>query len=45
MMNILYTQYEIVHDVARRCKVKTTTDEEDDWDLWFIDGPVFPALL
>jgi tubulin polyglutamylase TTLL6/13 len=25
--------------------MRTSIDEEEDWDLWFIDGPTIPALL
>ena len=45
VLNILYTQYEIIHDVAAKCNFKTSTDEDDDWDIWFIDGPTMPSLL
>ena len=45
VINILYTQYEIIHEVAANCNYRTSLDEEEDWDLWFIDGPVIPTLL
>jgi len=44
-INILYTQYEIIHEVAVGCHLRTTVDEEEDWDIWFIDGPSIPTLL
>jgi len=44
-INILYTQYEIIHEVAVDCHLRTSVDEEEDWDIWFIDGPSIPALL
>lgn len=44
-INITYTQYEIIHEVAAACNFRTSIDEEEDWDLWFIDGPTIPALL
>lgn len=25
--------------------MRTSVDEEEDWDLWWIDGPTIPALL
>jgi hypothetical protein len=25
--------------------LRTSTDEDEDWDIWFIDGPIIPALL
>jgi hypothetical protein len=31
--------------VAQASNFKTTTEEEEDWDIWFIDGPVMPQFL
>lgn len=45
VLNILYTQYEIIHDVASECGFRTSVEDDDDWDIWFIDGPVIPSLL
>ena len=46
VLNILYTQYEIIHEVAQECNFWTAVDDgEEDWDVWFIDGPVIPTLL
>lgn len=46
MINILYTQYEIIHEVATECNLRTCQEEgDDDWDIWFIDGPILPSLL
>ena len=25
--------------------MRTSLDDEEDWDVWFIDGPIIPALL
>jgi len=45
-INVAYTQYEIITDVAKMVNMTTTQDEnETDWDIWFIDGPVVPSLL
>lgn len=44
-MNITYTQYELIHEVAATLDMRTSVDEDEDWDLWFIDGPTIPALL
>jgi len=44
-INILYTQYEIMEEVAQELGFRTSIDEEADWDVWFIDGPTIPALL
>ena len=44
-INILYTQYEVMHEVAAELNFKTSIEEEGEWDVWFIDGPTIPALL
>lgn len=44
-INILYTQYEVIHEVATALNLRTSIDEEEDWDIWFIDAPTIPALL
>ena len=44
-IHITYTQYELIHEVAEALNLRTTVDEDDDWDIWFIDGPTMPALL
>ena len=45
VINVTYTHYEVIEDVAEELNMRTTTDEEEDWDIWFIDGPIIPALL
>lgn len=45
VLNITYTQYEIMHEVAELCNFRTSVEEEEDWDIWWIDGPTIPALL
>lgn len=45
VINITYTQYEIMHEVAEACNLRTSVDEDEDWDIWWIDGPTIPALL
>ena len=45
VINITYTQYELIHEVAQTLNLRTSVDEEEDWDIWFIDGPTIPALL
>ena len=42
---MLYTQYEIMQEVAEACNFRTSLEEDEDWDVWFIDGPTIPALL
>lgn len=44
-MNISFTQYEIVSEVAAAANMRTSQDEDEDWDIWFIDGPIMPSLL
>lgn len=41
----MYTQYEIIHEVAEECNFRTSVEDDDEWDVWFIDGPVNPSLL
>lgn len=45
VINITYTQYELIHEVAQALNLRTSVDEDEDWDIWFIDGPTIPALL
>ena len=45
VINICYTQYEIIHEVAAACNLRTSVDEDEEWDIWWIDGPTIPALL
>ena len=45
VINITYTQYEIIHEVAAALNMRTSVEEEEDWDIWFIDGPTMPSLL
>ena len=45
VVNITYTQYELIHEVAQALNLRTSIDEDEDWDIWFIDGPTIPALL
>ncbi len=34
-----------MHEVAEICNLRTSVEEEEDWDLWWIDGATIPALL
>jgi hypothetical protein len=45
VLNILYTQYDIIHEVAAECQLRTSVEDDDEWDIWFIDGPIIPSLL
>ena len=31
--------------MAAACNLRTSVDEDEDWDIWWIDGPTIPALL
>jgi hypothetical protein len=45
VINVTYTRYEVIDEVSEALNMCTTDEEEQDWDIWFIDGPVIPALL
>ena len=44
-INVLYTQYEILYDVSNECNLRSSTDEEEDWDIWYIDNIATPVFL
>ena len=43
VINVAYTQYEILKEVGQETGFVLNNDEEgeDDWDVWWIDGPIF----
>lgn len=47
VINVAFTQYEILTEVAKETNFKLSYDEEDkdDWDVWWIDGMILPTLL
>jgi hypothetical protein len=45
VINALYTQYEVLKDVADEINFVLSYDEEEDWDIYWIDGPVAPTFL
>lgn len=45
VINVNYTQYEVLQDVADENNFKLSTDDEEEWDIWWIDGPILPTLL
>lgn len=45
VINVLYTQYEVLQDCADETNFRLSTEEEEDWDVWWIDGPILPTLL
>jgi len=45
-LNAYWTQYEVVRDVAEELNLRLICDEDEgEWDLLWIDGPVYPSLL
>ena len=44
-INVLYTQYEVLQDCCEETNFRLSTDENEDWDVWWIDGPILPTLL
>lgn len=45
VINVIYTQYEVLLDAAKETNLCLSNDEEADWDIWWIDGPILPTLL
>ena len=45
VINMMYTQYEILNDCSEELNFRLSTDENEDWDVWFIDGAILPTLL
>lgn len=45
VINVVYTQYEVLQDAAKETNFCLSNDEEADWDIWWIDGPILPTLL
>jgi hypothetical protein len=34
-----------MEDVAKETNFKLSQDEEEDWDVWWIDGQILPTLI
>lgn len=34
-----------MEDIAQEINFRLSYDDEEDWDIWWIDGPIIPALL
>jgi hypothetical protein len=34
-----------MEEVANECNLRISTDEDEEWDIWWIDGPILPTLL
>jgi len=44
-INVCYTQYEVLQDCADETNFRLSTEEEEDWDIWWIDAAIIPTLL
>jgi len=45
VINAMYTQYEVLKDVADELNFVLSYDEDEDWDVYWIDGPITPTFL
>lgn len=45
VINAVYTQYEVLKDVADEINFVLSYEEEEDWDIYWIDGPITPTFL
>lgn len=45
MIQTQYCQYEVIYDVAKECAMRVSDPEDDDWDIWFQDGPIQPTFM
>jgi len=45
VINALYTQYEVLKDIGDELNYNISYDEEEDWDIYWIDGPIAPTFL
>ena len=45
VINTLYTQYEIMADAGKEANFSLSQEEEQDWDIWWIDSAILPTLL
>jgi hypothetical protein len=40
MINISYCHYPVVKTVSKMFKIKTKSQEDDDWDIYWSDGAI-----
>jgi hypothetical protein len=45
VINAIYTQYEVLKDVSDELNFVLSYEEEEDWDIYWIDGPITPTFL
>jgi tubulin polyglutamylase TTLL6/13 len=47
VLNAQYTQYEVMKDVSEALNFQLSFNEQEDpdWDLYWLDGPITPAFL
>ena len=41
MLNCYYSQYfDVLFEAAEEENFKVIAEDEDEWDIWWIDGPI-----
>ena len=45
VINAIYTQYEVLKEVAEEQNFVLSYEEEEDWDIYWLDGPIAPTFL
>ena len=45
VVNVVYTQYEVLKDVAEELGLQLAYEEEEEWDVYWLDGPVAPTFM
>jgi len=45
VINAIYTQYDVLKDVADELNFVLSYEEDEDWDIYWIDGPITPTFL
>jgi hypothetical protein len=45
VINAIYTQYDVLKDVGDELNYVLSYEEEEDWDIYWIDGPITPTFL
>ena len=41
----MYSQYDVVRDVGDETNFRVIYEDEEEWDIWWIDGAVNPTIL
>lgn len=45
VINTYYSQYEVLEEAGKVNYFRTSYDEDEDWDIWWIDSMILPNLL